>query len=95
MKTTAHIDRSGRVVVPKAFRDALHLRAGDRLHVRTEGDALVLEPEPVYAEVIEGDDGWPLLKNRGAPTPMTLEDFNKVLDDVREERHRRIVGEEP
>lgn len=94
MKSTAQIDRAGRLVVPKAFRDALHLRPGDRLRVRTEGEALVLEPELIYAETRIADDGWPVLESRDAHAPMTLQDFNKVLDDVREERHRRIVGEE-
>lgn len=94
MKTTAQIDNAGRVVVPKAFRDALHLRPGDRLRVRTDGEALVLEPELVYAETVEGDDGWPLLKSRGSHAPLALNDFHKVLDEVREERHRRIMGEE-
>jgi AbrB family looped-hinge helix DNA binding protein len=94
VKTIAQIDRAGRLVVPKAFRDALHLRPGDRLRVRTEGEALVLEPEPVYAKTRIADDGWPVLESRGTHTPMTLDDFNKVLDEVREERHRHILGDD-
>jgi AbrB family looped-hinge helix DNA binding protein len=39
------IDRAGRLVVPKAIRTRLHLRAGTQLRVREEaGNRLVLEP---------------------------------------------------
>lgn len=92
MRNTAQIDRAGRLVVPKAFRDALHLRPGDRLRVRTEGESLVLEPEPVYAKTIEGEDGWPLLVSRGNHPPLTLDDFNRVLQEVRDERDRHNMG---
>lgn len=39
------IDKAGRVVVPKKFRDLLHLRPGTRLHLRQEGETIVIEPE--------------------------------------------------
>jgi AbrB family looped-hinge helix DNA binding protein len=94
MKTTAQMDRAGRLVVPKAFRDALHLRPGDRLRVRTEGDALVLEPEPVFAETVEAADGWPVLKSRGRHDPLPLSYFDSLIDQAREHRHREITGEE-
>jgi AbrB family looped-hinge helix DNA binding protein len=94
MKTTAQMDRAGRLVVPKAFRDALHLRPGDRLRVRTEGDALVLEPEPVFAETVEAADGWPVLKSRGRHDPLPLSYFDSLIDEAREHRHREITGEE-
>jgi AbrB family looped-hinge helix DNA binding protein len=90
VKTTAQIDRAGRLVVPKAFRDALHLRPGDRLRVRTEGDALVLEPELVYAKTRIAEDGWPLLENGREPLPLSV--FQDVLDEIREERDRRNLG---
>lgn len=90
MKTTAQIDRAGRLVVPKAFRDALHLRPGDRLRVRTEGEALVLEPEPVYAKTRIAEDGWPVLENGGKRLPLSV--FNEVLEQIREERDRHNLG---
>lgn len=94
MKSTAKIDSAGRLVVPKAFRDALHLRPGDRLRVRTEGDALVLEPEPVFAETIEAGDGWPLLKSRGKHEPLPQSYFNALIEEVREHRHREAADDE-
>jgi AbrB family looped-hinge helix DNA binding protein len=42
MKTT--IDRSGRVVVPKALRDALKLEGGTTLEIRVREGRIELEP---------------------------------------------------
>ncbi len=49
MDTIVEIDRAGRIVVPKKFRDALHLTPGTRLKIERSGDRLMLErddPEP-------------------------------------------------
>jgi AbrB family looped-hinge helix DNA binding protein len=90
MKTTMQIDRAGRLVVPKAFREALHLRPGDRLRIRIDGESLVLEPEPVYAETRIAEDGWPVLENGHKPLPLSV--FNDVLAEIREERDRHNLG---
>ena len=45
MNPIAEIDKSGRVVVPKKLRDALHLVPGTRLSIRQQGCGIVLEPE--------------------------------------------------
>ncbi len=45
MDAIAEIDKAGRVVVPKKLRDRLHLRPGTRLHLRQEGETIVIEPE--------------------------------------------------
>ena len=94
MRSTAQIDKAGRVVVPKAFRDALHLRPGDRFRVRTEGDSLVLEPEPVFAETIEAGDGWPVLKSKGRHEPLPLSYFNELISEAREHRHRESTDDD-
>ena len=92
MNGIAQIDRSGRLVVPKALRDALHLRAGDRLRVRTEGETLVLEPEMVYAKTVIGADGWPMLESVGDREPLPASAFNDLIDEIREERMRHVMG---
>ena len=45
MNAIAEIDKAGRVVVPKKMRDVLHLHPGTRLHLRQEGETIVIEPE--------------------------------------------------
>ncbi|MDQ3624206.1 MAG: AbrB/MazE/SpoVT family DNA-binding domain-containing protein [Verrucomicrobiota bacterium] len=46
MSVTITMDGAGRVVLPKAVRDKLHLRAGARLKLDYVADALQLTPEP-------------------------------------------------
>ena len=91
MHGMTQIDAAGRLVVPKAMRDALHLRAGDRLRVRTEGETLVLEAEPVYARLRIAEDGWPIAESRGPGDPMTAEAIRNVIDQVREERIQQLL----
>jgi AbrB family looped-hinge helix DNA binding protein len=45
MNAVAEIDKAGRLVVPKKFRDVLHLRPGTRLHLRQEGETIVIQTE--------------------------------------------------
>jgi AbrB family looped-hinge helix DNA binding protein len=45
MNAITEIDKAGRVVVPKKMREVLHLRPGTRLHLRQEGETIVIEPE--------------------------------------------------
>jgi AbrB family looped-hinge helix DNA binding protein len=45
MNATAEIDKSGRLVVPKKFRDAFRLVPGTRLVLQQEGDRIMMQPE--------------------------------------------------
>ena len=38
------LSSKGQLVIPRAIREALHLRAGTQFHVQVEGDRIVLEP---------------------------------------------------
>ena len=88
MNTIVEIDRAGRIVVPKKFRDALHLKPGTRLKLEQAGERLVLEqdyPEPR----LEMQDG--LLVMVGGP-PLTVEDVKELIDEQRERRMRFVAG---
>lgn len=51
----ATIDKAGRIVVPKAIRDALGLSPGTILDVSTYGAGLTLIPRGRTATVVEAD----------------------------------------
>jgi AbrB family looped-hinge helix DNA binding protein len=45
MNQTIHIDRSGRVVLPKRLRERFRLQGGDALSLEVKGDAIQLRPQ--------------------------------------------------
>ena len=63
MATTIPIDKAGRVVLPKAIRERMHLHEGSRLHVDVVGDKIELTPEAEEVQIEERDGlrvivGW-------------------------------------
>ena len=46
MTATITIDTAGRLVLPKAMRDRLHLSAGSKLKASVVADKIELTPEP-------------------------------------------------
>lgn len=87
MNAIVEIDKAGRIVVPKKFRDALRLSPGARLKLEQAGNRLVLEEE--YPEPqLEMRDG--LLVMVGGQ-PLTVEDVNQAIKQGYDERHKRIL----
>ncbi len=80
MHTTVTIDRAGRIIVPKALRDALQLEAGDTLELESEGDRLTLRPVRAGSALRKEQGVW-VFRRGGAP--ITAEATNTVLDQVR------------
>jgi AbrB family looped-hinge helix DNA binding protein len=84
------IDKAGRVVLPKALRDAMQLSAGDTLDLTVKGDEVTLRPTRGAA---------PLRKERGVwvfriGQPLTAEATDETLRTIRARRHRQITGED-
>ena len=49
-RATTTVSTKGRVILPKAIREALRWKAGTRLAVESRGDAVLLKPVPVFAQ---------------------------------------------
>jgi len=65
MKTS--IDNAGRMVVPKALRDALDLRPGTPLEIDQEDGRLVLEPKPVPMRLVRRGKGLVAVPEKQLP----------------------------
>jgi AbrB family looped-hinge helix DNA binding protein len=74
METT--IDAAGRIVVPKALRDALGLAPGTTLDVSSYGGALTLVPHGRTARLVD-EDGLPVAEG---DEPITDEDVFALID---------------
>ncbi len=97
MNAIIEIDKSGRIVVPKKLRDALHLKPGTRMHVERAGEALLLVPSLRPAQLVI-ENGVPLVvpADRAHAPALTNEMVNSLLEEGRRERalHALDMGEE-
>jgi AbrB family looped-hinge helix DNA binding protein len=89
MIAIVEIDKLGRLVVPKKVRDALHLRAGDKLDLEVDGERMTLAPKRA-AKGLHMKDGW-LVYDSGGP-PLSQDTVNDWVRKSREERERRMMG---
>lgn len=85
MKSKVTLDRAGRVVLPKALRDELHLSPGDTFDVTLKDDEVTLRPRR---------GATPLEKERGVwvlrtGEPLTASETQETLRNIRAHRHRR------
>jgi AbrB family transcriptional regulator (stage V sporulation protein T) len=89
MNSKVTLDRAGRVVLPKALRDEMHLSPGDTLDLTVKGDEVTLRPRR---------GATPLQKERGVwvfrtGKPITGDETEETLRTIRAQRHRRNAGE--
>lgn len=85
------LGKAGRVVIPKSVRDKHHLAAGDRLELESEGEKIVLRPVHEAGTMRKEKGMWVIKTGK----PLTAEDANAMIDSMREERHRHILGPWP
>jgi AbrB family looped-hinge helix DNA binding protein len=81
------IDQAGRIVVPKPMRDRLGLRPNTEIEIVEQAGGLLLRPLESQPTLVKRENG--LLVHRGVAEPGA--DFDRVLDDVREERIQSIL----
>jgi len=80
MRTT--IDAAGRVIVPKAIRDALGLVDGTALEIELRDGAVVLEPPPTPVKLVRRGRGVVAEPERPLPK-LTAEQVRAVLETGR------------
>jgi len=80
MRTT--IDRAGRIVVPKAIRDRLHLGDGGEVDIVERDGVIEILPAPLEVRLVHTEHGA-VLAAEGDVAPLTDDDVRPVLDDIR------------
>ena len=88
MKTKVTLDRAGRVVLPKSVRDEMHLSPGDTLDLTVKGDEVTLRPRRGATPMQKERGVWVLRTGQ----PLTADETEEALRNVRGQRHRRNIG---
>jgi AbrB family looped-hinge helix DNA binding protein len=76
------IDAAGRVVIPKALREALGLTAGQPLEIIAREGRLEIVPAPTPMRLVDEDDGPVAVADADVP-PLTQELVRETLEQVR------------
>lgn len=80
MKTT--IDRAGRLVVPKAIREAAGISAGSELTIRVADGRIEIEPAPLEVELVKRGSLTIAVPRKPARS-LTEREVAETLDAVR------------
>lgn len=76
------IDGAGRIVVPKAVRDAMGLQAGRAIEMVFTDGRIEIELAPAEVDV-EVRDGLPTILATGELPPLTDEDVRDTIEATR------------
>jgi AbrB family looped-hinge helix DNA binding protein len=81
------LDRAGRVLIPKAVREQLHLQPGDILRLESEGEDITIRPQRANPSLVKERGIWVL--STGEPTTASIPD---LIDQQRDRRNRQVLG---
>src|SRR5271157_5101381 len=90
MNTRLTIDKAGRVVIPKALREELHLEPGDTLDMESAGEQITLRLVRGTGPLRKEHGVW--VFHTGHPLPASATD--EMLQQIREERDLANLGKE-
>jgi AbrB family looped-hinge helix DNA binding protein len=76
------LSTKGQLVIPIRYREALHLRPGDKVAFTLDGERLILQRgEAMRARLIQGKFGRPVLVAPDGAPAMTIERVKAILED--------------
>ena len=87
---TIQIDKAGRLVLPKPFREEFNLVAGDKLRVSIEGKSIKLEPTDSAGQLVR--KGGVLVFTGEFAEPITTEMVEGLIEEEREGRFAAATG---
>jgi len=76
------IDKSGRVIIPKALRDKLGLAGGEELELTEENGAIEIRPAAMDVEMVETPEGVVAVPTTPVPV-LTAEEVSATLERIR------------
>jgi len=88
MNAKLHIDRAGRVVLPKPIRERLQLEPGESLEIESFDDHIVLRPVRLRATMRK--ELGVLVFDTGEP--ISASEVRQTIQKVRNERSDRSLG---
>ncbi len=77
------MDSAGRVVLPKSIREKAGLQPGQPLEIRYEDGRVEIEPAYLEVEIVQGEDGFPVLRAFEPVPVLTAEEVRATLEKVR------------
>jgi AbrB family looped-hinge helix DNA binding protein len=86
------IDSAGRLVIPKAIRDAAGLEPGMPLDVRLRDGKIEIEPRELAVTLVRRPGGLLVAVPVDHVESLTVADVRRTLDEIREERGRTVSG---
>jgi AbrB family looped-hinge helix DNA binding protein len=86
MKAKLTLDQAGRLMIPKALRQELHLGPSDVLELESEGDQITLRPLRPEVPLKKEHGVWVF---QGEPANVSIPD---LIDQQREKRLRELTG---
>jgi AbrB family looped-hinge helix DNA binding protein len=87
MDSKITIDQAGRILIPKALRQELHLGAGDVLALSSDGEEIRLHPVRQKAMVKKEKGVWVYQGD-----PAEASSITGLIDREREKRLRELMG---
>src|SRR5207302_8577406 len=86
VSTTITIERAGRLVLPKAIREALRVGEGDSFEIEREDDRIVLSPVRTRAGLHKEHGVW--VYRSGTAADVSIPD---LIDRQRDQRTRELL----